>query len=529
MERRRGATAVWTVAWALGLVALQPAATAQLLGPEFQVNSFTTYYQGGSAVAADGSGNFVVVWMSVSQDGSEDGVFGQRFDSSGKPVGIEFQVNTYSANNQHGSQVAMDGAGNFVVVWSTYPQDGSGSGVFGRRYSASGAPAGGEFQVNTFTTYDQDSPAVAADASGSFVVVWQSLLQDGSGVGVFGQRFDPAGARVGGEFQVNTQTMNNQALPRVAADSVGNFVVVWQSYDEFGTHVDLFGQRFRSTGTPAGGEFQVNSYTTGAQFSPALAANRFGEFVVTWSTWYQDGSWTGVSGQRFDPAGAPAGDEFQVNSYTTGFQSPAVVAVDPAGGFVVAWSSYEQDGSGNGVFGQRFSPAGAPVGSEFQINSSTTSWQTVDAIAADSAGNFVVTWTGDDDGDSYGVFGQRLPTAIAGCAADGATLCLRDQRFQVQVSWTNHAGQTGFGQAVPFSEESGLFWFFTAQNLEFLVKVIDGCSFNSRYWVYAAAATDVDYVMTVTDNWRNVTRTYTNPLATASPAITDSSAFATCP
>ena len=108
---------------------------------------------------------------------------------------------------------------------------------------------------------------MAADASGRFVVVWQSLLQDGSGVGVFGQRFDPAGARVGGEFQVNTQTTNNQAWPRVAADSVGNFVVVWQSYDEYGTHVEIFGQRFRATGTPAGGEFQVCSYTTGEQFA----------------------------------------------------------------------------------------------------------------------------------------------------------------------------------------------------------------------------------------------------------------------
>lgn len=516
-------------AWALGLVALQPAATAQLLGPEFQVNSFTTYYQGGSAVAADGAGNFVVVWVSLSQDGSGDGVFGQRFDTAGNPVGIEFQVNTHTTNNQHGNQVAMDGAGDFVVVWSTYNQDGSGSGVFGRRYTASGAPAGGEFQVNAFTTFDQDSPAVAADGAGSFVVVWRSLFQDGPDFGIFGQRFDAAGARVGGEFQVNTYTTKNQAFPRVAADSVGNFVVVWESYDEYGTHRELFGQRFHSTGTPAGNEFQVNSYTTGEQFAPGLAANGFGEFVVTWSTWYQDGSWTGVSGQRFDATGAPAGGEFQVNSYTTGNQSHAAVAVDPAGGFVVTWSSYDQDGSGNGVFGQRFSPAGGPVGSEFQINSSTTRWQNLDAIAADGAGNFVVTWTGDDDGDSYGVFGQRLPTAIAGCAADGATLCLRDQRFQVQVSWTNYAGQTGFGQVVPFSDESGLFWFFTAQNLEFLVKVIDGCSFNSRYWVYAAATTDVEYTMTVTDTRRNVTKTYTNPIGTASPAITDSAAFATCP
>ena len=75
-----------------------------------------------------------------------------------------------------------------------------------------------------------------------------------------------------------------------------------------------------------------------------------------------------------------------------------------------------------------------------------------------------------------------------------------------------------------------MFWFFDANNLEFLVKVINGCGLNSRYWVYAAATTDVEYTMTVTDTLRNnTTRTYFNSLGTASPAITDSSAFATCP
>ena len=115
------------------------------------------------------------------------------------------------------------------------------------------------------------------------------------------------------------------------------------------------------------------------------------------------------------------------------------------------------------------------------------------------------------------------------CVADVDSLCLNHDRFRVEVSWRNYAGQTGVGTAVPFRSDSGLFWFFGADNIEFLVKVIDGCGLNSRYWVYAAATTDVEYTMTVTDTLRDVTETYTNPLGTASPAITDSSAFATCP
>lgn len=115
------------------------------------------------------------------------------------------------------------------------------------------------------------------------------------------------------------------------------------------------------------------------------------------------------------------------------------------------------------------------------------------------------------------------------CAAGGDSLCLNDNRFRVRITWRDYNNRTGSGWAVPYADDSGMFWFFGEENIEFLVKVIDGCGLNSKYWVYAAATTDVEYTMTVTDTLRNITKTYTNPLGTASPAITDSSAFATCP
>ena len=76
-----------------------------------------------------------------------------------------------------------------VVVWRSDGQDGSGRGVFGQRYASSGAPQGAEFRVNTFTTSEQRYPSVSADASVSFVVAWQSYTQDGSSDGIFGQRY----------------------------------------------------------------------------------------------------------------------------------------------------------------------------------------------------------------------------------------------------------------------------------------------------------------------------------------------------
>src|SRR6187401_2650265 len=86
---------------------------------------------------------------------------------------------------------------------------------------------GSEFQVNTYTPDYQRRPAVASEDNGDFVVVWQSAGQDGSGLGVFGQRFSSAGSRLGAEFQANLQIIDDQWAPSVAMDSDGDFVVVW--------------------------------------------------------------------------------------------------------------------------------------------------------------------------------------------------------------------------------------------------------------------------------------------------------------
>jgi hypothetical protein len=116
-------------------------------------------------------------------------VFGQRYASSGTPLGSEFQINTYTTGYQISPAVASDAAGNFVVAWQSRFQDGSAYGVFGQRYASSGAPLGPEFRVNTYTTLEQAHPSVAADASGNFVVAWESYQQDGSSWNVFGQRY----------------------------------------------------------------------------------------------------------------------------------------------------------------------------------------------------------------------------------------------------------------------------------------------------------------------------------------------------
>lgn len=137
--------------------------------------------------------------------------------------------------------------------------------------------------------------------------------------------------------------------------------------------------------------------------------------------------------------------------------------------------------------------------------------------------------------DPIGALGGAVPLALDGldpdrCARNETTACLAPDRFEVRVRWRTAQGQTGFGHRKEIgSTNSVLFWFFDPSNVEILVKVLDGCPLNQRYWVFGAASTDVEYTLEVIDRERgDITKTYFNTLGTASPAITDSNAFATC-
>jgi hypothetical protein len=377
------------------------------LGPEFRVNTYTTSDQRYPSVAvAGGSGDFVVVWQSDLQDGSSYGAFGQRFAASGVPLGAEFRSNAYTTSNQGhaGPDVAVDPSGNYVVTWSSYGQDGDGFGVYAQRYSSAGALLGPEFRVNTSTASHQGLSSVATDASGNFVVVWMTSFPEN----IWGQRYASSGSPLGGEFPVNTST--GGFAPVVASDAAGDFVVAWERNDN-GTSLGVFARRFDASGSPLGGQFRVNTVSAGNQYYPDVAADAAGNFVVIWAS--DDGSDTGVFAQRFASSGVPQGGEFRVNTFTAGIQGRSLlapsVAADAAGNFLVVWGSDAQDGYYAGVFGQRFDSAGAPLGPEFRVNTYTTNDQLSPSVGADGIGNFVVVWTSvTQDGSVDGVFGQRF-------------------------------------------------------------------------------------------------------------------------
>lgn len=328
----------------------------------------------------------------------------ERIFLSLSAVGGELLVNSATSGDQRTPAIAVEGDGDFVVAWSSSTGDGSASAVFARRYTAGGTALGSQFLVNTTTLNSQGSPAIAMDSDGDFVIAWVS--SDGNEEGIFGQRFNGAGVAQGTEFRVNTFTTGVQASPAVAMDSTGDFVVAWTSYGQDGSYYGVYAQRYNATGAAQGSEFRVNDLTLGSQFGPSMAMNAAGDFVVSWTGYSSAAAGYDTYARRYNAAGIAQGGGLVLNTYTTGTQENPTAAMDASGNFVVAWDSVNQDGHISGIYAKRYNASGAVQGAEFKVNTYTTNSQRVASAAMDADGNFVVAWASGRDGDGYGIYAQ---------------------------------------------------------------------------------------------------------------------------
>ena len=117
------------------------------------------------------------------------------------------------------------------------------------------------------------------------------------------------------------------------------------------------------------------------------------------------------------------------------------------------------------------------------------------------------------------------------CTSDATSLCLNNGRFRVRATFSAPSlGITNAAaQVVPLTADTGYFWFFDAQNVEMIVKVLNACGVNGRIWVFAGGLTNVEVTMTVEDTATGSVQSYRNPQGTAFAPVQDTGAFATCP
>ena len=377
------------------------AADGAAVGPLRVLNATATYDQlmpwaaSMSGIPEVPGGVVTMIWVRRNKLKMADTpLFGRSFDSKGHALRgpLEALVNTTTKGDQADPSIAASVDGSHLVVWTTPNKDASGAAIAGRRFLANGAPAGGELLLNTHTKDDQMRPQVSAVPAGGYVVVWQSIDQDGDGWGVYGQRLDAKAAPTGLEMALNQHTKSQQQRPDVAALANGGFAAAWEGFEQpGGQDWDIVLRCFDKDNKAVGNELVANSSTAKRQEWASVAAAGAGA-VVAWHSFGQDADdSTGISAQRFDGACKKAGPELVVHSKTKGDQREPAVAGDDKGGFIVVWKTV--DGvNGLDIGAQRFDKDGQKVGGEFLANLSTPDSQDAPALALWSDGEAVVTW-----------------------------------------------------------------------------------------------------------------------------------------
>jgi hypothetical protein len=334
------------------------------------------------SIAPRGTHGYVVVWGAAGS-----WVYAVRTDLFGAPIGSAFRVNVATTGPAGRPSVAADSSGNFVVVWDGYQYITTSPlpGIFGRRFADDGTPLTGDFRISAVSSAPVQWPHVATAPNGDFVVVWTHLDKSASAYGVFGRRFSSTGAPYASAFAVSSQSV----LPRTGAVSASThgFVVVWE--DAGGDLNDVFAKRYDASGAPIGDQFRMNAYTTGDQVAPDVVALADGGFVAVW-TGAGPADNFGVRGRRYDGSGVPLDLGTRLNTYTTGGQNFPRIAADQLGGFVVVWESNGQAHSDYSVFGQRLDASLNPLGPEFQIPLETSGIQKNAAVAASKSRDYFV-------------------------------------------------------------------------------------------------------------------------------------------
>ncbi len=337
-----------------------------------------------------------------------------RLALSVSPNGDSFLVNDFTAGDQSadGASVAVAASPvNRVVVYEGRgPQDRDG--VFARLYDDQGAAVGDAFRVNTTIRGEQYAPAVAVESDGDFIIAWAGRgIADKSGI--FIQRYESDGTRVGDEIIVNSTLGGTQTSPSIAVNDSGAFVVAWEGAGR-GDTSGVFFRRFNTDGA-LGTEARANTTTDDHQRSTSVAFLESGEFVIGWQSRHQDGSDWSVQSQLYNSVGLRVGDEFQLNSTTDQSQSEVALAADPDGGYVATWQSRGQDGDGWGIVGRRIGADGTTADAEVVINEATAGDQVAPAIAVAEDGQWIAAWA---SGSSTRAGWETLVRSIE---ADGTT------------------------------------------------------------------------------------------------------------
>jgi hypothetical protein len=295
--------------------------------------------------------------------------------------------------------------------------------------------------------------------------------------------------------------------------------------------------------TPASGTLQWNDGEEGLKtFFVPLFANGVGTVKLALSNpqggvaIYQEhgAALLGISGHGGGGGSGAGAFKFTEQFFQTVAGNHATITVERSGGHAGAVSVQYATGDGSGIAGTDYTPASGTLswgpdeqGSKtFQVdtfNNPKGGGKSVLLALSNPTGGATV-----GDGKTSTLYVLSTNGDTSACVDDDTTLCAADGRFKVRVTWRTGQGQTGPGHVAKLNANAGAFWFFSADNTEMLVKVLDACNPYNAFWVFYAATTNVGFTVEVTDTHTGLVKQYSNPYGLAAPSVNDTSTFATC-
>lgn len=259
-----------------------------------QVNGGDPGDQNGTGIDMNDDGDVVVVW--TSDDFSGTGIFAAKITPTNFAL-VDLEVNTITSGSQLGATVGVDQDGNFAVAWQSVNADGSGTGVFTRAFDSNGTPYAPETLVNQSTDGDQGTPSLAMDNAGTYVVAFtDNESADGSGSGVFARRFGTDGTPISDQFRLSTSTQGSQFNPNIDMNPSGLMIGAWNDGSgsanrEVVARLFQAGQATNEAGASASYTIQLNTQPTAdVIITPTLVGDE-GVSTVPATIVFNSGNW----------------------------------------------------------------------------------------------------------------------------------------------------------------------------------------------------------------------------------------------
>ncbi|HUP24482.1 MAG TPA: hypothetical protein VNB06_16255 [Thermoanaerobaculia bacterium] len=532
------------------------------------------------AAATDVDGNTVVVWEDSGN------LFARGYDALGSPLTSERGVNDRAPGGARAPAIAKAPSGEVIVAWRQL--SGPQVGIFVRVLNANLQPFGQSVRVANLV--NALAPSLAVDRNGGFAIAWEERGIEGRDVFVrrYGRRAQPRSETI----QINPTSAGDQTRPRIEFDAAGRLIVAWESTTTPAAGGSpnaatvnggsVVGRVFDPNLLPTSEEFVIAESESGTEpAAPAVTVDDQGQATVAYqkeST--ADGSSKGLFRKRVIlPSGgacSPSGTRLCLNGGRFGvevdFDPPtapksAAGAVPLTGDTGYFWF-FEQENveivvkvlEACAINGKRWVFAAgltdvaltlevtdAPTGAKFTFDHPGGALPPLLNVNAFDCGAGAITEPSEVAAAADAAWAElaselavleavrqeadlRIGTfAAAPCNPSATRLCLNASRFEVEASFREPGGPRTDAESVKLTSDTGYFWFFDEENVEVVVKVLDACAINNRYWVFAGGLTDVDVELEVRDSVTGKSVTYRNSQGQPFAQIRDTSAIDACP